>query len=132
MPLLGEGVARCVDTETSGAGCGGGGRDDGAEALEVFRLPGVDRAVAVGARRPFGSTAYLAPGYLVAVPSHPLHDKVYGSARKPNERAGWDCDPIALVGTVVHAPRGTGVTQIDMCLGVHPLSGRLQFARGLK
>ncbi len=77
------------------------GSDDG-ERVRAFRIPGVDPHVAIGVPYPSGRRVYLAAGFLPELPGHPLHDAAYGSARRPNERAGWRCgDPIRdVVGTV--------------------------------
>ena len=85
-----------------GAGCRAAEGDE----VRVFRLPGVDPHVAVGARSPFGREVYLAAGFFPELPDHPLHEAAYGSARRPNERRGWRCDePIAgVVGTATLTP----------------------------
>jgi hypothetical protein len=48
-----------------------------------------------------------------ALPDHPLHDEIYGSARRPNERVGWVCGaPITLTGTVVNPPSFGGLFSV--------------------
>jgi hypothetical protein len=95
--LLGEGlVPPCDGSE----GC----QAEEGKRVDVYRLPRVDPAVAIGGRGPLGRrNAYLAPGYFPQLPGHPLHRALYGSPRRPNERAGaWQCGrPIeGLRGTV--------------------------------
>lgn len=63
--------------------CQAPGQDGGRRArnVHVHRLAGVPPALAVGVggqRSP-----YLAEGFLLPLKSHPLHDRVYGSARQP-------------------------------------------------
>lgn len=96
-------VPPCGD---EGAGC----RRGDSEKVRVFRLPGVDPHVAVGAAGPLGREVYLAAGFFPQLPDHPLHEAAYGSARRPNERTGWRCaDAIHdLVGTVVNETPGWG------------------------
>jgi hypothetical protein len=106
-PSLGEGtVPACDDTETGG-GCDRLHGGDG-ESIAIYRLPGIDPHVGFGAVTPFGDRqAFLASGFFAALPSHPLHEAIYGSPRRPNERSGaWHCgEPVpGLAGTVAHAP----------------------------
>jgi hypothetical protein len=69
---LGEGeVPPCHD---------GGASDERAQPVEVWRVRGVAPRLAVAQED--GSLS-LAPGYFVALPSHPLHDRFYESAREP-------------------------------------------------
>jgi hypothetical protein len=102
---LGEAtVPACEDTAE--AGC----EREGGEKIDIFRLRGIDPHVAFGAPSPFGRDAFLAPGFFPELPDHPLHDAVYGSPRRPDERAGWRCgEPILnLRGSVMHTP-GSGL-----------------------
>lgn len=94
-----------------GAGCAS---DEGNRVsvgrVSLFRLPGVDPHVAVGARGPLGREVYLAAGYFPQLPDHPFHKAAYGSARRPNEQTGWRCGTSIrdLVGTVVNETPGWG------------------------
>jgi hypothetical protein len=113
--LLGEGmVPVCRDTEVVGTGCTADVKEEsGGESVDVFRLPGVHPEIAVVALMP-GPVAYIGPGYMTQLPDHPLHDEMYGSARRPNERSGWNCgEPIGLTGTVVSVPAyGSGGLEV--------------------
>jgi Family of unknown function (DUF6281) len=96
-------VPACGESDT-GAGCSSLGSGSG-EPIDVHRLQGVDPAVAVGGEGSHGRRAYLAVGYFSELPSHPLHQTIWGSSRRPNELAGWRCDAsIALVGDVEQTP----------------------------
>jgi hypothetical protein len=100
-------VPSCIDEDGAGCSVSRGATDE----RSVYRLPGVEPAVAVGARGPFGRTMYLAPGYFLQLPDHPLHIRVYGSSRRPNEQARWQCGAaIDLVGRVVNQTPGLGRT----------------------
>jgi hypothetical protein len=122
---LGEGmVPACRDSEVVGTGCTADVTEEsGGESVDVFRLPGVHPEVAVVALVP-GPVAYIGPGYMTELPDHPLHDRIYGSARRPNERAGWNCsEPIALTGTVVSAP-AFGGGALEVRVDANPLRGQ--------
>jgi len=97
-PPLGQAIVPpCYDQGQSGCSR----RDEGYK-IAIFRLPGIDPHIAFGAER----QAFVAPGFLTSLPSHPLHEAIYGSPKQPNARSGWHCaqDPIAgLVGTVTQA-----------------------------
>jgi hypothetical protein len=72
--LLGEGAI---------PDCGVGGRcAPPGETVAVFRVAGVDPAVAVAAR----DSVFLAPGTFPALPDHPLHGAVFGSPARPSYR----------------------------------------------
>ena len=100
----GEAVIPVCNDEGS-PGC----QEDEGTNIPVFRLSGIDPQVAVGARAS-GREVYLAAGYFPELPDHPLHVAIYGSPRRPNERAGWRCEaPIPdLLGTVVNETPGWG------------------------
>jgi hypothetical protein len=99
-------IPACDDTgDGSGPGCEG---EDGT-AVPVLRLSGVDSQLAVGTRAA-GRAVYLAAGYFPELPNHPLHMAIYGTPRRPNERAGWRCEaPIPdVLGAVVNETPGWG------------------------
>ena len=103
-PSLGQAIVPpCYDQGESGCS-----RGEKGEGIEIFRLPGIDPHIAIGADQ----QAFLAPGFIPAQPSHPLHEAIYGSKTQPNGRSGWHCDdePIrGLVGTVTQGGGGSDV-----------------------
>lgn len=130
--LLGEGVIPvCRDTDIVGTGCSSDvEKESGGEAVDVFRVPGIHPEVALAAYGAFGLTVYVGPGFVTQSPDHPLHDEMYGSARRPNERSGWNCgEPISLTGTVVSAP-AYGGGGLEVRLDANPL-GRQDGRTGL-
>jgi hypothetical protein len=122
MPF-GEQVGEALNppcNDTGGMGRPGCAGDVVAErlgkAVPVFRLPGIDPEVAVGARH-YGHDVYIATGYFAELPDHPLHMAIYGSPGLPNERrgGGWECGPPIpdLPGAVVsHTPGGGLLFQV--------------------
>jgi len=63
--------------------CTAGGRcAPPGETVAVFRLAGIDPAIAVTTR----DDLYLAPGTFPALPDHPLHDALFGSPASPSYR----------------------------------------------
>ena len=81
-----------------------GGEAGASSTVEVRRLPGVDPriAVAVGGEQNVG---YLAAGYFVVLPDHPLHGALEWSARSLNELIGCvKSPPMRLQGTVRYGP----------------------------
>jgi hypothetical protein len=66
--------------------------------VTVRALAGISADVAVALERdpttsPGEHTVYLAPGFLVQNPAHPLHDTLYGGPEEPNEERGFECEP---------------------------------------
>ena len=57
--------------------------------LTVRRIKGVRPAIAVGVRE-YGGT-WLAHGYVIESPRHPLHRTVFRRDTRPNETRGWTC-----------------------------------------
>jgi Family of unknown function (DUF6281) len=104
-PSLGDAVAPSCGDEEGGCEPLRGSSD---EPVAIFRLPGIDPHVAVGASEPCcGPGAFLAAGFFPEFPGHPLHDAIYDSSREPNERdGGWRCGRQIphLVGAVTHTP----------------------------
>jgi Family of unknown function (DUF6281) len=99
---LGEGTLPSCD----GEGCRG--EDKG--ALPVYRLVGVDQHVAIGGVPTTYGDVLLAGGFFPQLPSHPVHEAIYGSPRKPSERRGWHCEvPIVARGEVADVGYGLGV-----------------------
>lgn len=68
-------------------GCGG----DAAYQVNVVRIRGASPQVAVGVEGNDWPYAWLAPGYILESPLHPLHDSVFGSAEKPDAEEGFNC-----------------------------------------
>lgn len=68
----------CADT---------GGAEPSASEVEVFAIEGVDPAVAFATRPDF---VFLAEGYVLESPAHPLHELVF-EQDEPDERRGWRC-----------------------------------------
>jgi Family of unknown function (DUF6281) len=69
----------CADT---------GGAEPAENEVEVFAIEGVDPAVAFATRPDF---VFLAEGYVLESPAHPLHELIYGregSPAPPEERCG--------------------------------------------
>lgn len=109
-PSLGEGAVPACD-DTGSSGCSRlHGEDD--QSIAIYRLRGVDPHVAFGALTPWGDRQpFLAPGVFPELPSHPLHEAIYWSPRRPSERrGGWHCgEPIPdLTGRVTVSPAGGG------------------------
>ena len=80
----------------------------------VLRVVGVRPAIAVGGRH--DRDVYLAAGFVIQSPRHPLHRKIFRRG-SPNETRGWSCGPaFRRVGRLRTAPesavgiafRGTG------------------------
>jgi hypothetical protein len=69
------------------SGCGG----DAAYQVNVVRIRGVSPQVAVGVEGNDWPYAWLARGYILESPIHPLHDSVFGSVEKPDAEEGFDC-----------------------------------------
>lgn len=71
--------------------------------VRLVAIEGVTARVAVYVDdEPF---AYVAGGYLVESPRHPLHDAIFGSAARPDEHAGFRCgEPRLLRARVEAAP----------------------------
>ena len=89
--------------------CEAGGRcSPPGEAVEVFRLEGVDPTVAVATN----TGVYLAPGTFPALPDHPLHEAVFGSASNPNYRKRCG-QPFSFVGEVTQAGLSLRVDPTD-------------------
>jgi hypothetical protein len=79
--------------------------DDPAAEVNVARIQGVDPAVAVAVEGGDWPYAWLAPGYLVDSPRHPLHDAIYGSPDEPNAEDGFLCGrPRALRAHALNTP----------------------------
>ena len=68
-------------------GCGG----DAAYQVNVVRIREVSPQVAVGVEGNEWAYAWLAPGYILESPLHPLHDSVFGSVEKPDAEDGFNC-----------------------------------------
>ena len=69
----------------------GCGQTTPASDVVVYTLRGVEPEVALVN----GSSLFLSPAYFTQVRTHPLHDAVYGSARKPDESRGKPCRRVA-------------------------------------
>jgi hypothetical protein len=59
--------------------------------VNVVRIRGVSPQVAVGVEGDDWPYAWLAPGYILESPLHPLHDSVFGSVEKPDAEDGFNC-----------------------------------------
>jgi hypothetical protein len=100
----------CCDTPGS---CDGG--DKGAP-LELWTIEGVDPSVALmGAGLvgdPSGERPYfIAAGTLPQLPSHPLHEAIFGSPDLPDERSESICSGVATVDAeVAETPTGSSVS----------------------
>lgn len=81
-----------------------GGEAGASTAVEVRRLAGVDPRVAVAVRGE-REVAYLAAGYFLELPSHPLHGAIEWSPRSLNELSGC-ARPLAMQveGTIRYGP----------------------------
>lgn len=64
-----------------------GGEAGASSTVEVRRMIGVDPRVAVAVKGE-PDAAYMAPGYFVQLPSHPLHSAIEWKPRSPNELTG--------------------------------------------
>jgi Family of unknown function (DUF6281) len=98
--------SRLPATLTLGTGgrptCGDahGGEAGASSTVEVRRLAGVDPRVAVAVQGE-PEHAYLARGYFVQLPSHPLHQALSRAQRMRSELEGCaDTRPLAFEGTV--------------------------------
>ena len=74
----------------------GKGRIPGCEGdtgfqVNVVRIRGVSPQVAVGVESNDWRYAWLARGYILESPLHPLHDSVFGSVEKPDAEEGFSC-----------------------------------------
>jgi hypothetical protein len=90
--------------------CGGanGGEAGASSTVEVRRLAGVEPRVAVAVQGE-PDHAYLARGYFVQLPSHPLHQALSESERLRSELRGCaNTRPIAFEGTV-HSSTGAAI-----------------------
>ncbi|MFL5920979.1 MAG: hypothetical protein ACJ75Q_11610 [Gaiellaceae bacterium] len=77
-----------------------GGEAGASSIVEVRRLAGVDPRVAVAIRGE-PDVAYLARGYFVQLPSHPLHQALSRSERSRSELKGCaETRPLTFKGTV--------------------------------
>jgi hypothetical protein len=113
-------------------GCG----TDPATTLDVYALEGVEPEVAVGAEDGEGQrSVWLAPGYVIESPQHPLHEAVYGSAGEPDADAGFDCEgPRSLAADALNTPRiaeplqvKAADAEIDRYLQARGVLGTLSF-----
>jgi len=91
-----------------------GGEAGASSTVEVRRLAGVDSQVAVAVRGE-PDVAYLASGYFIQLPSHPLHDALDWPARSLNELIGCaKSPPMRIVGTIRYgAATGLDVSERD-------------------
>jgi uncharacterized protein DUF6281 len=81
-----------------------GGEAGASSTVDVRRLAGVDPRVAVAVRGE-PDVAYLAAGYFLQLPSHPLHDAVTWPARALNELIGCRLSPpLRLEGATRYGP----------------------------
>jgi hypothetical protein len=64
---------------------------DAAYQVNVVRIRGVSPRVAVGVEGNDWRYAWLAPGYILESPLHPLHDSVFGSVENPDAEEGFNC-----------------------------------------
>lgn len=81
-----------------------GGEAGASTAVEVRRLAGVDPRVAVAVRGE-REHAYLAAGYFLELPSHPLHGAIEWSRRSSNELIGCARSPeMRIEGTIRYGP----------------------------
>jgi hypothetical protein len=98
-------------------GCDDGGGPEAGRDVRLTAVSGVPPEVAVYAEGQSGSI-YLNPGYLLELPSHPLHEAFYGRPGRPLRRAkGKSC---ALEGEItsldtltVNAPDGEQWITVD-------------------
>jgi Family of unknown function (DUF6281) len=108
-PALGAGTMPACD-DTGSSGCSRlHGEDE--QSIAIYRLPDIDPHVAFGAVAPWGDRQpFLAPGFFPQLPGHPLHDAIYGSPKRPTERAGaWHCgEPITNLAATVTNTSGLG------------------------
>jgi hypothetical protein len=91
--------------------------DDGeasTSSMSVSRLRGVPPAVAVAnGSRARVDVLYLADGYLLQLPEHPLHIGRYGSPSLPDERHGQRCRPQSrLAGRVIYLSEWEGRLEV--------------------
>jgi hypothetical protein len=81
-----------------------GGEAGASSTVDVRRLAGVDPRVAVAVRGE-PDAAYLAAGYFVELPSHPLHQAIDWPARSLNELIGCSkSPPMRVEGTIRYGP----------------------------
>lgn len=72
--------------------------------VRLVRIAGVLPALAVGVRRE--RSVYLAEGYVIESPRHPLHRRIFRRG-SPSETRGWSCGAaFRRTGRVAHAPPG--------------------------
>jgi uncharacterized protein DUF6281 len=91
------GAARVPPCRAPGQEGGRRGRD-----VQVHRLPGVPPALALGVDGE--GFAYFAEGFLLALRSHPLHERVYGSAARPRPPSRRCARAYEWNATVVNVP----------------------------
>jgi hypothetical protein len=98
---LGEGVVpSCNDTVPP---------DPSAERIvRVRALTGISPNVAVAIEEDGGEpTVWLAPGYPVEHPAHPLHDRLFGGSDEPDEERGLTCEaPVSFQARAATTPGG--------------------------
>lgn len=83
----------------------GCGNDPVYQQLNVVRIRGVSPSVAVAVASDDWPYAWLAPGYLLESPLHPLHAAIYGSPGLPDAEAGFRCGrPRSLRANAVSTP----------------------------
>jgi hypothetical protein len=83
------------------------------ERTAVFAVTGVAPEIAI-ASPAWGNESgiFLAPGTFPALPDHPLHEALYGSAEKPNYRQQCG-DPFTLRGEVTQTSLGLRIRAAD-------------------
>jgi hypothetical protein len=86
-------VPDCADT---------GGEPEPPTPIALLRVAGVRPAIAVGTKP--DRALYLAEGFVIESPRHPLHRKLFRRG-SPNETRGWTCRPaFARVGRIRTPP----------------------------
>jgi Family of unknown function (DUF6281) len=81
-----------------------GGEAGASSTVEVRRLSGVEPRVAVAVQGE-PEHAYLAAGYFIQLPSHPLHGAIEWSSRSLNELIGCaKSPPMRVEGTIRYGP----------------------------
>jgi Family of unknown function (DUF6281) len=91
-----------------------GGEAGASSTVEVRRLSGVDPRVAVAVRGE-PDAAYLAAGYFIELPGHPLHAALEWTPRSLNELIGCaKSPPMRVEGTIRYGPApGLDVSERD-------------------
>jgi hypothetical protein len=105
--------------------CGGinGGEAGASSTVQVRRLIGVDPRVAVAVKGE-PEHAYLAPGYFVQLPSHPLHRSLPPRQRSRSELKGCAATRrVELAGTV-RSSTGAGIVRSSTGAGIGVARGR--------